>query len=174
MAHDMGVRPVALVAAGLALLLAGSVQAQVELSNDGYVDGGLAGFQAGFVTGESAASRFVPPAPTQLLRIRFLFGGGATTDVQTVTVHVWDDAAGTDAPGAELYVNDFAVTPSDEAFQEVDPAARSRSRDRSASASGSTTPVRRPSPGTTTASTTPTATSSTPAASVGHRPAPSA
>jgi MYXO-CTERM domain-containing protein len=121
MTHDMKVRPIAIVAAGLALLLAGPVEAQVELSNDGYVDGGIAAFQAGFVAGELAASRFVPPAPTQLLRIRFLFGGGTTTDVQTVTVHVWDDAAGTDEPGAELYVNDFAVGPSDEAFQEVDP-----------------------------------------------------
>ncbi|MBI5487948.1 MAG: hypothetical protein HY905_11495 [Deltaproteobacteria bacterium] len=110
-----------LLAGALVLSLGRVAGAETTLTNDGFGTGGTAGFQSGFVTGEAAASRFVPEAPTQLLRIQFLFGGGGDATPRNVTIHVWDDAAGTDDPGSELYVNEFTVTPSDEALQEVDP-----------------------------------------------------
>jgi hypothetical protein len=52
--------------------------------------------------------------------VRFLFGGGGSTDPKVVTLHVWDDAALTDVPGAELYSAEVALTPDDQALQVVD------------------------------------------------------
>ena len=90
-----------------------------ELANDGWVDGALAGFQAGFVAGETAAVRLVPPGPCpcSLDGVRFLFGGAAGT--HDVTLRIWDDSAGTDAPGPELYHRTLELTGSDEFLQEV-------------------------------------------------------
>jgi hypothetical protein len=50
--------------------------------------------------------------------VRFLFGGG--TDTKVVRLHVWDDAALTDAPGALLYAGDHALVPDDQALQVID------------------------------------------------------
>ena len=59
------------------------------------------GFQGGFVAGEIGASRFVAPeAGRTLLKVQLLYGGA--TAQRTVTLRVFDDSAGTDAPGAEL------------------------------------------------------------------------
>ncbi len=90
------------------------------LANDGWVDGQAVGFQAGFVAGETAGVRFVPsgPCPCQLDQLRLLFGGAAGTE--NVILHVWDDAALSDAPGAELYTNTLALTASDDFLQELD------------------------------------------------------
>ena len=112
----------ALVVAALALALPGIAHAQVEVRNDGFDSGESAGFQAGFVSGEIAAVRLTPTEPgAQVLAVRLLFGGATAT--RTVTVHVWDDSAGTTAPGAELYSGDFEMTGSNEAMQEIDLSA---------------------------------------------------
>jgi uncharacterized protein (TIGR03382 family) len=98
--------------------LASSAGAE-ELQNDSFTDNGSVGFQAGFVTGEIAASRFVAPqAGLQLLKVHLLFGGATTT--KTVTLRVWDDTAGTDVPGAELFSGDFQLMGSNTAMQELD------------------------------------------------------
>jgi hypothetical protein len=92
---------------------------EVELKNDGFESGGVAGFQGGFVAGEIGASRFVAPeAGRQLLRVHLLFGGGSTA-TRTVTLKVWDDSAGELAPGTELFSGDYQLTGSDSAMHEL-------------------------------------------------------
>jgi uncharacterized protein (TIGR03382 family) len=109
------------VLVGAALLSIVSVaHADVELKNDGFVSGGAANFQTGFVAGEAGASRFVASTTgRQLKKLQLLFGGGAAT-TQTLTLRVFDDTAGTDVPGAELFMGDFQLTGSDSAIQELD------------------------------------------------------
>lgn len=93
--------------------------AQIELKNDGFVTGAQVAYQSGFCTNEIGASRFLAPAGgRQLLKVRFLFG--STTETKTVTIKVWDDAAGTTAPGAELFSGEFQVTGSANAIVEGD------------------------------------------------------
>ncbi|MCZ6598051.1 MAG: hypothetical protein O7B99_10455 [Planctomycetota bacterium] len=89
------------------------------LANDGWIDGQVAAFQAGFVAGETAASRLVPPGPCpcRLDAVRFLFGGASGT--HDVILRIWDDSAGTDAPGPELYNTTLQLTGSDDFLQEV-------------------------------------------------------
>jgi hypothetical protein len=97
---------------------AGAARADVELKNDGFVSGGTAGFQGGFVSGEIGASRFLAPAPgRQLVRVQLLFGGMAVT--QTITLKVYDDSAGTNAPGTELFSGDYELVGSNDMFQEL-------------------------------------------------------
>lgn len=109
----------AALAVGILVLFTATAHAQLELRNDGFVDQAQAGFQGGFVAGEIGASRFVAPsAGRRLQRIRFLFGGAATQ--QTMTLRVWDDSAGGNAPGGELYTGDFQVTGSNSAMQDLD------------------------------------------------------
>ncbi|MBL9019049.1 MAG: hypothetical protein JNL83_32980 [Myxococcales bacterium] len=104
---------------GCALLVASTARADVELKNDGFVSGGQATFQTGFVVGEAGAVRFVAPsAGRQLRKLQLLFGGATTT--QTVTIKVFDDSAGQDAPGAELFMSDFTLMGADNAMQELD------------------------------------------------------
>ncbi len=98
----------------------GAAGAETVVQNDGFMSGDTAGFQAGFVAGEMGASRLVLPAGRQLLAVRLLFGGAATT--KTVTLHVWDDTAGTTAPGAELFSGDFDVTGADNALHDLNVA----------------------------------------------------
>jgi hypothetical protein len=75
------------------LLLAGRAHA-LELKNDSVVEGSTVSFQGGFVAGEIGAARFTAPAPgLQLQKVRFLFGGVAGN--RTITLHVYDDSAGT-------------------------------------------------------------------------------
>ncbi len=94
----------------------------VTLANDGFVDGGVAGFQGGFVTGEIAAARLTTPSADAWAvdHVEFLFGGATTQ--QTVTLKIWDDNGGTNAPGAELYSGDFLVTGGD-LLQQIDLSA---------------------------------------------------
>jgi hypothetical protein len=90
------------------------------LANDGWVNGQVVGFQAGFEPGEIAAARFVPtgPCPCTLDQIRLIFGG--SSDTESAILRVWDDSALTDAPGAELYSGTIQLTGSDLAMQELD------------------------------------------------------
>jgi hypothetical protein len=97
----------------------GPVGPGTQLANDGWIDGQTAAFQGGFVPGEIAAARLVPPGPCpcRLDAVRFLFGGASGT--HDVILHVWDDSPGTDAPGPELYTKTLELTGSDEFMQEV-------------------------------------------------------
>ncbi|MBK7672425.1 MAG: hypothetical protein IPJ24_13755 [bacterium] len=93
------------------------------VQNDSFVPGQSAGFQGGFVAGETAAARLLPTGtfPQQVSAVRFLFGGAAGT--RTVTLRIWDDPTGAAAPGVELYSGDFEVTAADNALQELDLSA---------------------------------------------------
>jgi hypothetical protein len=104
----------------LGLLAFARVSAAQELANDSFVDGGNAAFQGGFITGEQAASRFVLPASGsfRVTGVKFLFGGAATT--QTITLHIYTDTAGTDAPGSEIFTMDYMVTGNDAVFYLAD------------------------------------------------------
>jgi hypothetical protein len=111
------------IVASLVVLASASSAGAVELMNDTFVSGGSANFQGGFVAGEAGASRFVAPAAgRQLQKIHFLFGGMSTA-TRSITINVYDDTAGTDAPGAQLYTMDYQVTGSDMTLQEVDVTA---------------------------------------------------
>ena len=100
------------------LLVAGSAHA-VELKNDSFQVGGTVFFQDGFVVGEVGAARFTAAsAGVQLQKVRFLFGGGAGQ--RDITLRVYDDSAGTVAPGTEIFSGDFQVTASDTAISEID------------------------------------------------------
>src|SRR5688572_9990965 len=112
-------RGAAIAIGAFIVLTASAAHAQVTLQNDGFTDGAQVGFQAGFAAGEVGASRFVAPeAGRRLNTVQLLYGGAAGT--RTVTLRVWDDTAGTAAPGAELFSGDFDVTASNEAIQEFD------------------------------------------------------
>lgn len=93
---------------------------ETTLQNDGFVDGQPVGFQGGFVADEIAASRFLPTGtgPWQLKRVQFLLGGSTST--VTVTLRVYNDAAGTTNPGTEIFSGDYLINGSDVAMQEVD------------------------------------------------------
>ncbi len=89
------------------------------LSNDGWSSGATAVFQGGFVVGEIAAARFIPAnaEPWDVQSIQLLFGGATTQ--QTLILKIWDDAAGTLAPGTELYSQSVQLTGGD-ALQAID------------------------------------------------------
>jgi len=109
-----------LSALAVVCLLAGTAHAETELQNDGFNSGDAVGFEAGFVTGEIGASRFVAAAPgSALLKVHLLFGPDASGQF-TVTLHVWDDTAGGATPGAELGSADFSLVGSSSAIQELD------------------------------------------------------
>lgn len=118
-------RPGARIASWLPLLLlcllsSAALAQETILQNDGFVDGQPVGFQGGFVAGESGAVRLLPagPFPMAITRVQLLFGGAGTT--RTVTLRIWDDSAGTTAPGTELYAGDFQLTGADNVLQELD------------------------------------------------------
>jgi hypothetical protein len=93
---------------------------EVILQNDSFTSGGSAAFQGGFVAGEIGAVRLAPtgPFPVQVTKVQLLFGG-AVTDA-TITLRIWDDTAGTLAPGTELFFGDYFLTASNTALQEID------------------------------------------------------
>src|SRR5262245_42900528 len=96
--------------------------AEVELKNDGFKSGDPAGFQAGFAANEAAASRFVAPdAGRSLTRIQLLYGPDSSTP-HMITLKAWDDSAGSDTPGVELYTADFTLMGSSSALAELTPA----------------------------------------------------
>ncbi|MCE9573207.1 MAG: hypothetical protein K8W52_08625 [Deltaproteobacteria bacterium] len=112
--------PVAIAASLLLVLAAPRVaHAQLVLRNDGFDNGGQVGVEAGFAAGEEAAARLVAPSAGRTLqKVTLLFGGSAAQ--QDVTLHVYDDTAGTDTPGSELFTGDFTLTGSDTALNEID------------------------------------------------------
>jgi hypothetical protein len=93
------------------------------LQNDSWVQGENVNFQSGFVAGEMAASRLVPvlSGPLPINNVHFLFGGETT--MQPITLHIWQDGAGTDLPGVEIYSMDYVLTGSNSAWQEIDLSA---------------------------------------------------
>ncbi|MBK9035693.1 MAG: hypothetical protein IPL61_31330 [Myxococcales bacterium] len=98
---------------------ANQARAQLELKNDGFVNGQAAGFQGGFVATEIGASRFIAPSAGRTLQsVVLLFGGASST--QTITLHVWDDSAGATTPGAELFQGDFQLTGSNDNLSSLD------------------------------------------------------
>lgn len=115
---NAGVRAAVLLFAAAAIVRP-AIAVETLLQNDGYVDGQPVGFQGGFVAGEMAGARFLPTgtAPWRVNRVQFLFGGATST--QTITLRIYDDTAGTSAPGTELYFGDFSVTGANNAMQEI-------------------------------------------------------
>jgi FlgD Ig-like domain len=93
------------------------------LQNDSWAEGQNANFQSGFLGGEMAASRFVPPVSgaQPLNNVHFLFGGD--TSLQTVTLHIWQDAGGTEIPGTEIFTADYLLAGSNDVWQELDLSA---------------------------------------------------
>ena len=120
LAHDRQMKGLlaALAVIAAAWSTAAPAHAQLTLQNDGFTSG-TAGVQLGFVAGEIGASRFVAPSAGRTLQQVVLFFGGATS-TQTVTLLVWDDTAGSVAPGAVLYSGDFQVTGSDSNLSALD------------------------------------------------------
>ena len=86
-----------------AALTPGANAVDETLQNDGFFSGALANFQGGFVVGEIAAARFVPQGscPCLLTGVTLLFGGSSST--REMGLKVWDDTAGNNIPGFELY-----------------------------------------------------------------------
>ncbi len=115
-------RVAATLAAALLVALATTAATAQEtvLQNDSFMSGQSVVFQGGFVTGEIAASRFLPSgSPSYLVkRIQLLFGG--VTAVRLITLRIWNDAAGTTIPGDELFSGEFVLTGSNTALQEID------------------------------------------------------
>lgn len=115
-------RVAATLAAALLVALATTAATAQEtvLQNDSFMSGQSVGFQAGFVTEEIAASRFLPSgSPSYIVkRIQLLFGG--VTATQLITLRIWNDAAGTTIPGDELFSGEFVLTGSNTALQEID------------------------------------------------------
>ena len=119
-AHDHRMKGflAALAVMAAAWSTAAPAHAQLTLQNDGF-SSGSAGVQSGFVAGEIGASRFLAPSAGRTLQQVVMFFGGATT-TQTVTLHVWDDTGGTNAPGAMLFEGDFQVMGSDSNLSAID------------------------------------------------------
>lgn len=90
------------------------------LQNDGFVDGSPVVFQAGFVAGEIAASRFIPTiaCPCVVDSVTLLFGGASGT--RTMGISIWEDAAGTAGPGSLLFSGDVELTGSNLFLQQID------------------------------------------------------
>lgn len=92
------------------------------LSNDGFVSGGTAFYQQGFVTNEIMASVFRPEPgdyPCKLTRINTLVQDGASGGTNGLFVlMIWEDTGGT-TPGPILYSESFQLTAGN-AFNEID------------------------------------------------------
>ena len=119
--HTFSSCPLRYLGIGIVFLLIFSIQASAtELVNDGWSDGQPAVFQGGFVSGEIGAARFVPagPCPCFVSQVTLLYGGGV--EARTVRVHIWEDGLGGWAPGPEITVGDFELTPADNALQLID------------------------------------------------------
>jgi len=91
-----------------------------ELKNDGWSTGQALGFQAGFVAGEIGAVRLVPtiPGAQTLLNIQLMFGG--TLNAENIILHIWDDSAAANNPGAELFSNTYPLLGVNEFMTEID------------------------------------------------------
>ncbi len=91
-----------------------------ELSNDDFVNGSAATFQAGFVAGEVAAARFIPQiaCPCLVTKVSLLFGGSSET--QEMGLQIWDDPANTDSPGFLIFSGTANLTGSNTNLQVID------------------------------------------------------
>ena len=80
-----------------------------ELKNDSWPPSLVAHFQDGFVAGESAAVRLVPPGlcPCTVDGVSVLIGGAP--GFADIGLRIWDDGAMTDDPGALLYGDDLKL-----------------------------------------------------------------
>lgn len=124
MASTLKLRIVPLLALAV---LPRTAAADVTLQNDNFQSGGLAGFEAGFGSGDIGASRFVAPdVGRQLLKIQLVFGPDDMSNPPThypMTLKVYDDTGGTVVPGTELYSMDYQLVASSSALQEIDLSA---------------------------------------------------
>ena len=114
-------RPVFLV---IALAACGSATGPTisMLKNDSYTTG-APNFLGAFTSGEAAAVVLGHADKQFTIRgVEFLFGGGSDT-ARTVTLTIYADG-GTDTPGAVLYSHDYLISPSDNAFQQIDLTAQ--------------------------------------------------
>lgn len=88
------------------------------LQNDNFTSGGSPAFQGGFANGEAAAVRLGPQSAAFTIRKVFLlFGGDPAT--QTVTLTIYQDGDSLN-PGTPLFSNDYSLTGSSSAMQEID------------------------------------------------------
>lgn len=109
---------------GLSVYVSGDASAE-EYMNDGFTDGGIAGFQAGFVTGEMAAACFREPDdryPVRLTAVRFLFGddvGDGST--RYIGVKIFGAGGNGAAPSNLLQdIEDVEAISSNTGFNELD------------------------------------------------------
>ena len=74
----------------------------------------------GFVPGEMVASRLTPSGSgsVKVKEVSFFFGGALTTE--DVILRIWDDNAGTAAPGTEVFSDTYQLTGSNDAWQLID------------------------------------------------------
>ncbi len=91
-----------------------------ELRNDGWENGGSLSFQGGFISGEIGAVRLVPSVPGSwpLQNVQLMFGGASS--VESIVLHIWDDSAGSNNPGSELYSETYQIQGSGEFMSEID------------------------------------------------------
>lgn len=110
----------AVFAAGAVLTSLAASATPQTLQNDGFVDGAPASFQAGFITTEIGAARFVPTiaCPCVIESVTVLFGGN--TESRLMGVLIWDDPGSTPAPGDLLFSGEATLTGSTVAFNEID------------------------------------------------------
>lgn len=116
----MRIKTIALASFALLITQVPLVSADIiELKNDGFTSGQVAGFQGGFIVDEIGAVRLDPPGvgPFQVVEIQLLFGGATTS--QNVTLQIWNDNGGPN-PGAVVYQADYTLMGSNEAFSSVD------------------------------------------------------
>ena len=80
-----------------------------ELKNDSWPPSLVAHFQGGFVAGEAAAVRMIPPGPCpcSVDGVSVLIGGAP--GFADVGLRIWDDGALTDEPGELLYEDDLQL-----------------------------------------------------------------
>ena len=104
----------------LALCAPAAFAVEETLQNDNFVSGAAATFQGGFVPGEIAAARFEPQiaCPCVVETLTVLFGG--SPGVEIMGISVWDDTAGSDAPGDLLFAGDVTLTGSNVNLQVID------------------------------------------------------
>jgi hypothetical protein len=101
------------------LVMSPVVQAS-ELVNDGWSEGLTAAVQTGFGIGDIAAARFTQASscPCLIKKVRVFFGGAAIT--KAVRLHIWEDSAGTSAPGPEVFAADYELTGDNNTLQVID------------------------------------------------------
>jgi hypothetical protein len=90
------------------------------LQNDTWDPGESLTIISGLVSGDMVASRLTPSGPgsVQIKMVSLLFGGATTTE--EVILRIWEDNAGTAAPGTQVFSDTYQLTGSSIAMQEID------------------------------------------------------